>query len=238
MPRPDTVGCEQRELMSTPLVLKRTVFVIDDHPMFRRGLIQTINAEKDLFVSGESSGENGVIEAILNNSPDFVVLDVTLRDRSGLDLLRELLRMRPTSLVLLVSMHEEALYAERALRAGARGYIMKHEEPDKILRCIRHILDGHLYLSETASSGILQTLTSRTQGDTSFGVDRLSQREFEVFELLAQGRTTNEIGLQLGLTPSTVIVHCSNIRRKLNVKHATELVAYAVRWMQSAGRLA
>jgi len=223
--------------MITPLVLKRTLFVIDDHPMFRRGLIQTINAEKDLFVSGESSGENGVIEAVIRHNPDLVILDVTLRDRSGLDVLRELLRLRPNSFVLLISMHEEALYAERALRAGARGYVMKHEEPDKILQCIRHILEGRLYLSDTASSGVLQNLTGHAQGSSRFAVDRLSQREFEVFELLAQGRTTNEIGLQLGLTPSTVIVHCSNIRRKLNVKHATELIAYAVRWMQSGGRI-
>jgi DNA-binding NarL/FixJ family response regulator len=223
--------------MITPLVPKRTIFLVDDHPMFRRGLSETINGEPDLWVCGQSSGENGTLEAVLQATPDLVVLDVTLRDRSGLDLLRDLLQARPDLRVLLVSMHEESLYAERALRAGARGYMMKHEEPTKMLRCIRQILDGKIYLSENASSGILQSITGQNEKGSRFAVDLLSQREFEVFELLAQGRTTSEIGTQLGLSVRTVIVHCANIRRKLNVKHAPELVAYAVRWMQSGGRL-
>jgi DNA-binding NarL/FixJ family response regulator len=222
--------------MSAPLVLKRTIFLVDDHPIFRRGLSQSINAEADLWVCGESSGENGAVEAVLQPSPDLVILDVTLRDRSGLDLLRDLLQRRTNLFVLLVSMHEESLYAERALRAGARGYMMKHEEPGKMLACIRHILEGKLYLSETASSGILENLAAQKEKGSKFAVDHLSQREFEVFELLSQGRTTNDIGTRLGLSARTVIVHCANIRRKLKLKHAPELVAYAVRWMQSGGR--
>lgn len=223
--------------MTAPLVLKRTVFLIDDHPMFRRGLAQSINGEADLWVCGESSGETGVIDAVLKANPDLVILDVTLRDRSGLDLLRDLLQIHPNALVLLVSMHDESLYAERAIRAGARGYMMKHEEPAKMIECIRHILGGKLYLSETASSDILQNLAVHKDRGSRFAVDQLSQREFEVFELLAQGRTTSEIGTQLGLSARTVVVHCANIRRKLRVKHASELVAYAVRWMQSGGRM-
>src|SRR5205814_1824387 len=117
----------------------------------------------------------------------------------------------------------------------ARGYMMKHEEPEKVLRCIRHILNGQIHLSETASSGILQNIAE--QKGSKYAVDQLSQREFEVFELLAQGRGTSQIGEHLGLSARTVVVHCANIRRKLNLNHGAELVAYAVRWMQSGGRL-
>ncbi len=223
--------------MTAPLTLKRTVFLVDDHPMFRRGLAESLNGEEDLFVCGQSSGESNVVEDVVRCNPDLVILDVSLRNRSGLDILRDLLGARPNLNVLLVSMHDEALYAERALRGGARGYMMKHEEPAKMFACIRHILNGHVYLSENASSEILQNLTAPKDKGSRFAVDLLSQREFEVFELLAQGRTTSEIGVHLGLNVRTVVVHCSNIRRKLNVKHGTELVAYAVRWMQSGGRI-
>lgn len=172
--------------MTAPLTLKRTVFLVDDHPMFRRGLAESLNGEEDLFVCGQSSGESNVVEDVVRCNPDLVILDVSLRNRSGLDILRDLLGARPNLNVLLVSMHDEALYAERALRGGARGYMMKHEEPAKMFACIRHILNGHVYLSENASSEILQNLTAPKDKGSRFAVDLLSQREFEVFELLAQ----------------------------------------------------
>jgi len=214
---------------------KSTIFIIDDHPMFRRGVAESINAEPDLAVCGESAGEPGVIEALVRAEPGLVLLDITLRGHSGLDLLKEILRARPGTRVLMVSMHDEALYAERALRAGARGYIMKHEEPGQLLQCIRQILSGQVYLSQHASSALLENLAGRPARGSRFAVDQLSEREFEVFERLAEGKTTSEIAAQLGLNVRTVVVHCSNIRRKLNIKHGSELVAYAVQWRQSGG---
>jgi DNA-binding NarL/FixJ family response regulator len=214
----------------------KRIFIIDDHPMFRRGLIESLTAEADLAVCGEASGEAGTLQAVLEKQPDLVVLDVTLRGTSGMELLKELLAARGDLLILMVSMHDEALYAERALRAGARGYIMKHEEPERIVRCVRQVLRGELYLSESASSAIIQNLTGRPGKASRFAVDQLSEREFEVFELLAEGRTTNEIAERLQLNARTVVVHYANIRRKLNVKHGPELLAYSVRWKESGGR--
>lgn len=212
---------------------KKRIFVVDDHPIFRRGLTESIQSERDLTVCGQAEDSRAALDSILTLKPDLVILDVTLPDKSGLDLLKDILAARPETLVLMVSMHEETLYAERALRSGARGYIMKDEDPEKLLGCIRQILAGAIYLSTDASKSILEGIAGRPSKESRSPVERLSDREFEVFQLISQGRTTAEIAVQLCLSVRTVVVHCSNIRRKLNVKHQTELVRYAVQWNQA-----
>ena len=212
---------------------KRRIFLVDDHPIFRRGLAESINAEGDLMVCGQADNSRDAFTGILKLKPELAILDVTLPDKSGLDLLKDILAARPETLVMMVSMHEEALYAERALRSGARGYIMKNEDPEKLVACIRQILGGSIYLSADASHNILEGLSGRKGKESRSPVEQLSEREFEVFQLIAQGRTTNEIAEQLSLSVRTVVVHCSNIRRKLNVKHQPELVRFAVRWLSA-----
>lgn len=212
---------------------KKRILVVDDHPMFRRGLIHSINAEPDLCVCGEVDASDKVLEAITRLNPDLVALDVSLPGKSGLELLPEILAARPETRVLILSMHEEFLYAERALRLGAGGYIMKHEDPSVLMKCIRQVLSGGIYLSAGASNAILQKVAGRGASGSKFAVEQLSEREFEVFQMLGKGLTTTEIGEKLQINVRTVVVHCSNIRRKLNVKTGSELTACAVRYFHS-----
>jgi DNA-binding NarL/FixJ family response regulator len=214
-------------------VKRKKILLVDDHPIFRRGLAESIRAAEDLEICGEAENSREALSAVLALKPDLAVLDITLPDKSGLDLLKDILAVSPDTLVMIVSMHEETLYAERALRAGARGYVMKDEDPSKLLQCIRQILAGSIYVSEGASMNILQSLSGNKTREPRSAVEQLSEREFEVFQLIAQGRTTSEIAELLHLSMRTVVVHCSNIRRKLNIKHAPELIRYAVRWIGS-----
>ena len=209
------------------------VLIVDDHPMMREGLAQLINREKDLAVAGEADSAARAVEQTAQLKPDLVIVDITLPGRSGLELIRDIHAVHPAALVLVVSMHEESLYAERVLRAGGRGYVMKQAGGKKLMEAIRQVLSGQIYVSTDTSARILETF-SRTSGETpATGVQSLSDREFEIFQLIGQGENTRDIARKLNLSVKTVEVHRLNIKTKLKLATASELIHFAVRWMQS-----
>jgi DNA-binding NarL/FixJ family response regulator len=200
--------------------------------MMREGLAQLINREKDLQVAGEADTAAMAVEKASQLKPDLVIVDITLPGRSGLELIRDLHAVHPSVLVLVVSMHEESLYAERVLRAGGRGYVMKQEGGKKLMEAIRQVLAGQIYVSAATSARILESL-SQPNAAAHSGVQSLSDREFEIFRLIGQGESTRDIADKLNLSVKTVEVHRLNMKSKLELTTAAELVHFAVRWMQS-----
>ena len=218
-----------------PAVRRTKVFIVDDHPMMREGLAQLIAQEKDLVVCGEAEDAAGALQQIEQLQPDLALVDITLRTTNGLELIKDLRLRVPGLAVLVISMHEESLYAERVLRAGGRGYIMKQEGGKKLMAAIRHVLGGGTYVSEKMAAKILDIFSGRRTGGAS-PVETLTDREFEVFQLLGQGRSTKEIAEQLNVSAKTVEVHRVNIKQKLKVATAAELIHFAARWTESSGR--
>ncbi len=212
---------------------KLRVLIVDDHPIFRAGVTQLINQEPDLIVCGEAESCAEALEAIAAGKPDIAVVDIALKGRDGIELTKELKGRYPKLPVLVLSMHDESLYAERALRAGARGYIMKQETTDKVLVAIRRILSGGVYVSDSMSARMLHHFIGQRTPAAAGTLDKLSDRELQVFRLLGQGHGTRQIAGELRLGLSTVETHRANIKRKLNLRTATELVRHAVRWVES-----
>jgi len=212
---------------------KKRILIIDDHPMMRQGLAQLIGAEADLTVCGESENAGQALDAIRAVDPDLVLADISLPDKSGLELIKDFQSVRPGLPVLVISMHDESLYAERVLRAGGRGYIMKQEGGKKLMEAIRQVLDGQIYVSEKMSARILEIFSGRREDAECSPVGKLTDREFEVFQLIGQGKSTKEIATGLHLSAKTVEVHRINIKQKLNLKSAPELIRYAVRWIET-----
>ncbi len=211
----------------------KRLLIVDDHPMMRTGLAQLIDNERDLKVCAEADTAGQALDIAVSQTLDLILLDISLPDKSGLELIKDLRALKPGLPILVVSMHDESLYAERVLRAGGRGYIMKQEGGKKLLQAIRQVLNGQIYVSEKMSSGILETFSGR-QAETAISpVQQLSDREFEVFQLIGQGKSTREIAGHLHLSAKTVEVHRLNIKKKLKLKTATELVRHAVRWLET-----
>jgi DNA-binding NarL/FixJ family response regulator len=213
----------------------KRVLIVDDHPMMRQGLAQLIDNEIDLKVVAEADTGGQGLDIVVRENLDLAVLDISLPDRNGLELIKDIHSVKPELPVLIVSMHDEALYAERVLRAGARGYIMKQEGGNKLLQAIRQVLTGQIYVSEKVSARILETFSGRKSEKSTSPVSRLSDREFEVFQLIGQGKGTKEIAQHLNLSVKTVEVHRAKIKEKLSLLTATDLVRYAVRWTESEG---
>lgn len=211
----------------------KRLFIVDDHPMMRSGLAQLIGAEPDLKVAGEAGTATEALDAILARPPDLVLLDISLPDKNGLELIKDLRALKPGLPVLVISMHDETIYAERVLRAGARGYLMKQEGGKKFLQAIRQVLGGRIYLSEKMSERILESFSGQATEPTVSPVRHLTDREFEIFQLIGQGKATGEIARQLHLSVKTVEVHRGNIKKKLGLKSATDLLRYAVRWAET-----
>ena len=216
--------------LKNPQALKR-ILLVDDHPVTRAGIGQWIEQETDFEVCFETETAESALEAIVSNPPDLVLTDITLPGRSGLDLIKDIHALHPNLPVLVVSMHDEFLYAERSLRAGARGYIMKHESCTHLLEAIRRVLDGHVYVSDRTSERVLGLLSGRLNFSSRPGIERLSDREFDVFQLLGQGLSAHEIGRRLHLCAKTIDAHRANIKRKLAIKTTAELISYGSRWI-------
>jgi DNA-binding NarL/FixJ family response regulator len=214
--------------------LKR-VFLVDDHPMMREGLAQLINHEPDLNVCGEAADALQALDLIQAQKPDLALVDISLPGKNGLELIKDLQALLPSLSVLVVSMHDESLYVERVLRAGGRGYIMKQEGGKKLLEAIRQVLAGQIYVSERMSAKLLEIFSGRRGQATSSPVELLTDREFEVFQLIGQGKSTKEMAAHLHLSVKTVEVHRLNIKEKLKLETANELIRYAVRWVESQG---
>jgi DNA-binding NarL/FixJ family response regulator len=214
---------------------KKRVLIVDDHPMMRQGLAQLINNEPDLSVVWEADNAGQALDALSSNNPDLVIADISLPDKNGLELIKDIRVICPGASILVVSMHDETLYAERVLRAGARGYIMKQQGGKKLMEAIRQVLKGQIYVSEKMSATILEIFSGRRTESESSPVGRLSDREFEVFQFIGEGKSTRDIAEKLHLSVKTVEVHRANIKEKLALKTATDLVRYAVRWTEAEG---
>ena len=213
---------------------KTRVFIVDDHPLVREGLANLINGQDDLMVSGEAEDSSQAMMGIVKARPDVALIDISLKNESGLELVKNLNTQFPLVALIVLSMHDEALYAERALRAGARGYVMKRETSKSVLASIRRVLEGGVYVSERILNRLVQRPgVSRERSVTSL-VERLSDRELEIFRLLGQGRTTSQIATDLNLSLKTVQTHYTRAKEKLGVSSFTELLRAAIRWEDSS----
>jgi DNA-binding NarL/FixJ family response regulator len=222
-------------MRASKTVGKQRILIVDDHPMMRQSLALLIDHEKDLATFGEASTASQALNLLVSRKPDLVIVDLSLPDRNGLELIKDILVFHPNLPVLVFSMHDETIYAERVLRAGGRGYIMKQEGGKKLMQAIRQVLSGQIYVSEKVSSKILEIFSGKHPDGGDSPVSRLSDREFEVFQMIGEGKGTREIAVALHLSVKTVEVHRSNIKRKLALKHAPELVRYAIRWLEARG---
>jgi len=210
----------------------KKIFIVDDHPVFREGLGGLIRREGDLTVCGEADNAPQALEAVQRLKPELVLVDIGLPGRSGLELIKDLRAVSRDTAVLVISMHDETLYAERVLRAGARGYIMKQEGPEKMLQGIRHVLDGQIHLSGKMSIRILDAFSGdRDQSASPIG--RLTDRELEILQLTGEGKDSHDIARLLNLSFKTVDAHRGHIKEKLKLRTHTELVSYAARWVEA-----
>jgi DNA-binding NarL/FixJ family response regulator len=213
---------------------KTRILIVDDHPMMRDGLRQLIAHEPDMELCGEADDVASALEQAEALKPDLAIVDITLRSSSGLELIKDLQIRSPKTAVLVLSMHDESLYAERVLRAGGRGYIMKQEGGKKIIEGIRQIASGHTFVSDAISAKILDSFSGH-RGDNKSTVEQLTDREFEVFQLIGQGVSTKEMADKLHVSAKTIEVHRVNIKEKLHIATAAELIRFAVRWVETQG---
>ena len=209
---------------------KKRVLVVDDHPIVRQGLALLINREPDLTVCGEAEDAHAAIQAVALAKPDILIVDISLNGPDGLDLLKDVRMRYPELPVLILSMHDESVYAERALRAGAQGYIMKQEATEKVLVAVRRILSHEIYISERIANRMLQRyIGSRSSGRPSSIAD-LTDRELEVFRLIGGGHSTRQIAEELHISVKTVESYQAHIKEKLSLRSARELVQHAIQW--------
>lgn len=211
---------------------RKRILLVDDHAVVRFGIAQLINRQNDLVVCGEEEDASKALSAIEKLKPDLVIADLSLKDSSGLELMRNIKAQFPRLPILVVSVHEESIYAEIAFRAGALGYLMKQEALDKVVIAIRRVLEGSVYVSDTLAAKMLQ---QRVRGQTDVQespIQALSDRELEVFQLIGQWKKTKEIAQELHLSVKTVEYYREQIKRKLNLKDASELTHYATSWVQ------
>lgn len=207
------------------------ILIVDDHPMMREGLRTLISRERDLTVCGEAETAAQALAAVAGLKPDLVLADITLPGRNGIELIKDICALQHAMLILVISMHDESLYAERALRAGARGYIMKQKSGPKMMQAIRQVLAGRIYLSDKMSARILEYVAGkRTEASP---IERLSDREWEVFQLIGRGKSTVQIAEELHLSPKTVEAHRARVKEKLDLRTMTELISFASRWVET-----
>lgn len=212
---------------------KNTILVVDDHQLFREGLSQMINREADLQVCAEADDDQTALEALQKAKPDMAIIDISLAGSNGIDLIKQIRTSDTETPILVLSMHDESLYAERALRSGANGYIMKQEANKKVRDAIRQVLSGEIYLSEKMSTQLVSKLIGGRNEATKSPMDTLSPRELEVFELIGQGHGTRQIAEAMKLTIPTINSFRARIKEKLNLKNASELVLNAIQWVQN-----
>jgi len=220
--------------MSTkPTKLRRKVFLVDDHPLVREWLTQLIKRESDLQVCGEAEDAKGALAAIQESRPDIAIIDISLKSTHGLELVKSLQSCEPQIPILILSMHDESLYAERVLRAGAMGYITKQEATKKILIAIRQVLNGEIYVSEKMAARMVNKLVLGRRDQKSFSIDRLTDRELEVFQSIGRGLGTRRIAEELHLGIKTVESYRARIKEKLKLQDSTQLLQHAIQWVHS-----
>ena len=209
------------------------ILLVDDHPLVREWLANLINQEPPLTVCGQTGSAREALQLVADTRPAIVIVDISLEGGSGLELIKDLKAVHSGVAAIVLSMHDEALYAERAMRAGARGYIMKREATGKVLDAIKSVLEGKMYFSHAVNAMMAQKFAHGPAHPAESPVAELSDRELEVFELLGSGCNTRQISDQLNLSSKTVQVYCARIKEKLNLANINELITQAVRWRES-----
>ena len=216
--------------------VKKRIMIVEDHPIFRLGLSELINQEDDLFVCGEAEDIIKAGNDIKTLKPDMVIVDISLKGRSGIELVKDINKNFKSMPVLVLSMHDESIYAERALVAGAKGYIMKQEASESIIKAIRCVLGGKIYASESIMGNILNKFVGQPNMKDKPAVERLTDRELEVFQFAGQGLTTKEIADRLNLSKKTIGTYRERIKEKLGLKNSAELIRFAVHWVKHEDR--
>lgn len=206
------------------------ILIVDDHPLVRESLKAMIRREPDLAVCGEAEDREQALELAAADEPNLALVDLTLKNSHGMELIKDLGNLWPKVKILVLSMQDEALYAERVIRAGACGYISKREAPAKIMRAIRQILAGEIYWSEKAATHVASKIARSSRPGGNLSVEILTDRELQVFELIGAGRSTHQIAAALHINATTVETYRARIKEKMNLKNALELLQYAIRW--------
>jgi DNA-binding NarL/FixJ family response regulator len=207
--------------------------MVDDHPIVRYGLRELLDREKDFIICGEAEDTRGALKAVVETKPDLVIVDISLKNSNGLELIARIREKHPHIRMLVLSMHDQAIYAERALRAGALGYIMKQELNETLVDALKAIQNGRIFVSREISDKLMQKILPVQKNEPKFSVDRLSNREFEIFKMLGEGYKVGQIARTLHMSVSTAEYHRANMKIKLGIKSAQELTRIAVDWMQS-----
>jgi DNA-binding NarL/FixJ family response regulator len=210
----------------------KRILIVDDHPIMRRGLIQLLSLEPDLQIHGDVGTAAEALEVCLTNPPDLVLADISLPDKNGLELIKDLRAINDQLRIIVVSMHDESLYAGRVLRAGARGYVMKEEAPESLIQAIRTVLKGGIFVSQKVSAKIIEEFSNQTKG-VDGPVSRLTDRELEIFRMIGEGHGSRDIAGRLNISVRTIGAHRAHIKDKLGLRDATELVHRAVSWVKT-----
>lgn len=209
------------------------ILLVDDHPLLREGLSRLISNESGMTICATAGSVQEALAMVESEKPDLVITDLTLPGRNGLELIKDLGATHPEIPTIVLSMHDELFYAERVLRAGGRGYVMKDAAPEHLLKAIRTVLDGGVFASSTVTTHFLQTLSpGKPQSKPSFPLERLTDREMEVFELIGNAKSNHDIACRLGISPRTLDAHRAHIREKLGLGDGNELTRYAIRWIE------
>ncbi len=214
-------------------VVRREILVVDDHPITRAGFVGIINSQPDLQVTREASSPSQALDMVSHKVPELILTDMQMPGRSGVEFIKDLHSIQPELPILVVSMHDEVVYGERALRAGARGYLMKDAGAAKILTAIRDVLNGNVHVSPQMSAQLFDKMTGRRPRGSRSAIEILTDREFEVFQLIGRGQSTQEMAANLHLSPKTVDVHRGHIKEKLRLESLSALMRYAIRWVES-----
>ncbi|MEY4325612.1 MAG: hypothetical protein RIS24_1783 [Verrucomicrobiota bacterium] len=223
-----------RTRATTPSSIRKfRIFVVDGHPVTREGLISVINREEDLEVCGAVGSPAEAISAIQGTHPDMMITDMSIPGRNGIEFLKDIHAVLPSLPILVLSMHDETFYAERALRSGARGYLMKESSLEKLMEVMRLILTGGSFVSPQISARLVDAAIGRRPRGSNSPIEKLSDREFEVFQHIGNGKSTKEIAGTLHLSPKTVDVHRGRIKQKLQIRDAISLLHHAVRWVET-----
>ena len=217
--------------MNNPL--KKKIIIVDDHPIMRKGLVSTLETEQGYEVTAQFERAEDAILAISEDKPDLLIVDISLPGMSGLELIKNVIFQDSKQKMLVISRHEESIYAERSLRAGAKGYMMKFESSEIFLKAVRKVLNGGIYVSDEIADKLLMSAMSGVKPVLNSPVDILSDRELEVFELIGRGKSSNEIADQLHLAVKTIETYRSRIKEKMDFKNSTVLVVHAVKWIES-----
>lgn len=226
---PSKISLPVKEKNEEPAAKK--IIIVDDHPIVRQGISLLVQSDKSFVFAGEAEDSTAAMNLLKKVNPDLIIIDISLKGTSGLDLIKNILLYKPEALILVVSSHEDSFYVDRALKAGAKGYLVKYEATDSIIQAIHKIFAGEIYVSEKMKDVIVSRFINGTNGNENNSFYSLSDRELEVLRLIGQGLTTRQIAEKLFVSTKTIDSHYANIKNKLNLNNSHELIQYSVKWV-------